>query len=206
MTQLLRLLLPLLLLTLPVSVSAEENGPAGRSSPTKFTAKACSAKPGGQLSCGMLLVLGGIFDKEHGLQMLEHVARNGDRTAIAALYSIYARGTHGVPRDSARAQYWAKLGGITTSTCQAGNADMVGKEKATEGSTPKMRETAAAPCGNDDAQLNTLERNAVAGDKVAGDLLFDLHMKGRYTPCPEVETALAKRGLMTNAGMIIRKE
>ena len=208
MTILLRLLLPLLLLTLPISVSAEdkEPGPAGQYILPQPPAKACSATPGGQLSCGMLLVLGGILDKEDGLQMLEFAARNGDRTAMAALYTIHARGSHGVPKDAARAQYWARLGGINTRNCMAGKANMAGRENGPEDNTTNMPEPTQTPCGHSDAHLNTLERKAVAGDEVAGDLLFDLHMRGRYAPCPEVEMALAKRGLMTKAGMVVRKE
>ena len=200
MTILRNILLLLLILTFPVGAFAEKNGlqqVGVQIPPAKSLAKACTGTSGGQFSCGMLLVLGGILDKEHGLTTLEYAARNGDKTAIAALYSVYARGSNGVPKDMERAEYWAKLGGITVPCYQTGkrldpdqNLENQEEEMITTEPTP-------TPCDHNDVRLNTLERNAVAGDKTAGELLFDLYLKGRYTPCPEVKAALVKRGLLT---------
>ncbi len=200
MTILRNILLLLLILTFPVAAFAGKNGlqqVGDQLLPAKSLAKACTGTPGGQLSCGMLLVLGGILDKEHGLKTLEYAARNGDKTAIAALYSVYARGSNGVPKDRERAEYWAKLGGIAVPCYQSRKRLDPGQNLENQEAEMTTPEPTPTPCDQNDVRLNTLERNAVAGDKTAGDLLFDLYLKGRYTPCPEVKAALVKRGLLT---------
>jgi hypothetical protein len=198
------MLLSLLILMLPMGASAGKNRlqqDGKQLAPPYSITKACIDTPREQLSCGMLLVLGGILDKEQGLQILECAARNGDKIAIAALYSMHASGSHGVPKDTERAEYWAKLGGIATPHNQAGRGYTPSKDMGRQNTVRSRADTTLSPCGHDDAQLNTLERKAVAGDKTAGDLLFDLYIKGRYTPCPEVTAALIKRGLLTKASI-----
>jgi len=191
MTILRNILLLMLILILPAGTAAENIG-IQQVKDQLPSAEACTGTPGGHLSCGMLLVLGGIFDKEQGLKTLECAARNEDKTAIAALYSAYALGRHGVPKDMERAEYWAKLGGITMPCHQTVDWHETGEDIVYQ------KENIVEPkqCDHDDVRFNTLKRNTVAGDKAAGNILFDLYMKRRYTPCPEVKAALVKRGLL----------
>ncbi|MBM9532127.1 hypothetical protein JWG42_18400, partial [Desulfoprunum benzoelyticum] len=123
MTILRAMLSSLLILSFAVAASARNAAPpqhgvrvAVIDSPTNVRGDS----PSGQSPCGMLLVLGGILEKEKGLQILECAARNGDKIAMAALYSAHASGTHGASKDMERAEYWAKLGGISTPSNQTG--------------------------------------------------------------------------------------
>lgn len=172
-----------------------------QSSVTKFWNETRSNTPGEHISVGMLLVLGGILDNERGLPILECAARNGDKIAIAALYSVHASGSHGAPKDLERADYWAMRGGITTPRNQAGRGHSPLKTLEWQAALASEGDVSLSPCSHDDTQLNPIEQDATAGGKAAGDLLFDLYTKGRYTPCSKVKAALAKRGLMTKTDL-----
>lgn len=199
MTILRTMLLSLLILTIAVAASARKDAPLRQGSIAP-PSNARGVSPGGQSPCGMLLVLGGILEKEQGLQILECAAQNGDKIAIAALYSAHASGTHGASKDLERAEYWAKLGGISTPSNQAGRGYIRSKAMVRQHAIVNRTDQTLSPCDHDDPRLSTLERDAVKGDKTAGDMLFDLYIRGRYVPCPEVEEALVKRGLLTKTG------
>ncbi|MGE4442236.1 MAG: hypothetical protein AB7D27_12220 [Desulfomicrobium sp.] len=196
------ILLSLLILTSPVAVLAGNNGfhDAGEQlGVMKSRSEIRTGTSGEHISIGMLLVLGGILDNEQGLQILECASRNGDKIAIAALYSVHASGSHGVPKDMKRADYWAMRGGITTPRNQARRGHTPLKALRRLDAITSTVDKTLSPCDHDNAQLNPIEHDAVAGDMAAGDILFDLYMKGRYSPCPKVKAALARRGLMTKA-------
>ena len=199
MTILRTILLSLLILTFAVPASARKDAlqhVASIESPTN----ARGDSSGGQSHCGMLLVLGGILKKEQGLQILECAARNGDKIAIAALYSAHASGIHGASKDMERAEYWAKLGGISTPSNQAGRGYILNKPMGRQHTIVNRTDQTLSPCDHDDPRLSALEHDAVEGDKTASDMLFDLYMRGRYVPCPEVEAALVGQGLLTKTG------
>ena len=198
------ILLSLLILTSPSGALAGNNGfrdVREQPSVTKSRSETRSNTPGGHIPVGMLLVLGGILDNERGLPILECAARNGDKIAIAALYSVHASGSHGAPKDLERADYWAMRGGIATPRNQAGRGYSHLKTLEWRAALASDGDESLSACSHDNVQLNPIEHDAAAGGKAAGDLLFDLYMKGRYTPCPKVKAALAKRGLMTQVDM-----
>lgn len=197
------MLFSLLILTFAVTASARKDALHQQAAHVASIGSPTNARgdsSGGQSPCGMLLVLGGILEKEQGLQILECAAKNGDKIAIAALYSAHASGIHGAPKDMERAEYWAKLGGISTPSNQAGRGYILNKPMGRQHSIVNRTDQTLSPCDHDDPRLSTLERDAVIGDKTASDMLFDLYTRGRYVPCPEVEAALVRQGLLTKTG------
>lgn len=153
-----------------------------------------------QLACGLMLVQGKILDQDQarGVTLLERAAGSGDMTAIAALYDLYENGRHGVPKDPAKADHWAAQGNISSPRIQAKNEQLARDElqrQATEGSLAASTMLALDKTSGPD--IAALEKNALAGDQTACGVLFDLHMRDKYQPGPEIEAAWGRYNLLS---------
>ncbi len=192
-----------LLLVLPATSPAgkkEERQAKERAAAEELLAKAEAGDVQAQLAGGLMLVQGKILDRDQtrGLALLERAAESGDMTAIAALYELYEKGRHGVAKDPGKADYWAAKGNIPSPRIQAKNDQLARdelKRQAAEGSLAASTMLALDKASGVD--IAALEKNALAGDQAACGVLFDLHMRGKYEPGPDVEKAWERYNLLS---------
>lgn len=194
------LFLLVLLPAILVAGKKEERQAKQRAVAEELLVKAESGDAKAQLACGLMLLQGKILDTDQskGVAMLERAAEVGDGTAIAALYETYEKGRYGLPKDPDKADYWAAKGNIPSPRIQAKNEQMVRdelKRQAGEGSLAASTMLALDKASGPD--IAVLEKNALAGDKTACGVLFDLHMRDKYSPGPEIEDAWAKYDLLS---------
>jgi TPR repeat protein len=196
------IVLMILLLALPLSVQAgkkEERQAKERAAVQELLARAESGDVKARFAYGLMLLQGKMVEKDQarGIGMLEQAAESGDGTAIAALYDTYEKGRYGVPKNPEQADYWARKGGIVSPRIQAENEKLLREELDRQAAEGSLAASTIRAAGEGSPDLDVLEKNALAGDKTACALLFDLHMKGKYAPGAEVEAAMAKHGLLT---------
>ena len=194
--------LMILLLALPSSVLAgkkEERQAKERAAVQELLARAESGDVKARFAYGLVLLQGKMVEKDQarGIAMLEQAAESGDGTAVVALYELYEKGRYGVPKNPEQADYWARKGGIVSPRIQAENEEMLRKELDRQAAEGSLAASSLRSLNDGSPDIKTLEENALAGDKTACGLLFNLHMKGKYAPGADVEAAMAEHGLLT---------
>lgn len=193
----------ILLLLLPVTTLAgkkEERQAKERAAAEELLAKAEAGDVQAQFVCGSMLVQGKILDQDQdrGIALLEQAADSGDMRATIALYELYEEGRYGVAKNPDKADYWAVKGNIPSPRIQAKNDQQARdelKRQAAEGSLAASTMLALDKAAEPD--IAALEKNALAGDQTACGILFDLHMKDKYEPGPDVEQAWERFNLLS---------